>query len=95
MNYSFEWDEQKAKSNQQKHGITFEDAQTVFRDPYAYIFYDEWHSHEEEREIIIGHDFKNRLLLVCFTERTQKIRIISSRLATKKERKDYEESRKI
>lgn len=62
----------------------------VFLDPLAYIFDDEWHSVGERREIIIGHDRKNRLLLVCFTERNQIIRIISASLATKKERQDYE-----
>ena len=95
MNYFFEWDKQKASSNLKKHGVTFEDAKTVFNDPYACIFYDEWHSTQEEREIIIGYDFKNRLLLVCFTQRNQNIRIISSRLATKKERKNYEQNNKF
>jgi uncharacterized DUF497 family protein len=90
MKLQFEWDEQKAKFNLKKHGINFEEAKTVFRDPLAYIFDDEWHSVDEKREIIIGHDSKNRLLLVCFTERNQIIRIISARLATKKERQDYE-----
>ena len=90
MKLQFEWDEQKAKLNLKKHSIDFEEAKTVFRDPLAYIFDDEWHSVGEKREIIIGHDGKNRLLLVCFTERNQIIRIISARLATKKERQDYE-----
>ena len=90
MELQFEWDEQKAKLNLKKHSIDFEEAKTVFRDPLAYIFDDEWHSVGEKREIIIGHDRQNRLLLVCFTERNQIIRIISARLATKKERQDYE-----
>ena len=91
MELQFEWDEQKAKLNLKKHSIDFEEAKIVFRDPLAYIFDDEWHSVGERREIIIGHDSKNRLLLVCFTERNQVIRIISARLATKKERQDYEQ----
>jgi uncharacterized DUF497 family protein len=91
MNLQFEWDEPKAKLNFKKHGIDFEEAKAVFRDPLAYIFDDEWHSVGEKREIIIGHDNKNRLLLVCFTERNQMIRIISARLTTKKERQDHEE----
>lgn len=91
MNLEFKWDNQKASENFQKHGITFETATTVFYDPLAYIFDDEWHSVGERREIIIGHDRENRLLLVCFTARTQVIRIISARLATNKERRDYEE----
>jgi hypothetical protein len=91
MDLRFEWDDQKARLNLKKHGINFEEAKAVFRDPLAYIFDDEWHSSGEKREIIIGHDHKNRLLLICFTERNQIIRIISARLTTKKERQDYEE----
>jgi hypothetical protein len=91
MDLQFEWNEQKARLNSKKHGIDFEEAKTVFRDPSAYIFDDEWHSVGEEREIIIGRDRYHRLLLVCFTQRNNKIRIISARLATKKERQDYEE----
>jgi hypothetical protein len=90
MNLQFEWDNPKAKLNLKKHGINFEEAKAVFQDPLAYIFDDEWHSVGEKREIIIGHDDKNRLLVVCFTERNQMIRIISARLTTKKERQDYE-----
>lgn len=90
MNLEFEWDEEKAKLNVKKHDIQFEEATTVFKDPLAYIFDDQWHSIGEKREIIIGRDGHHRLLLVCFTERNNKIRIISARLATKKERQDYE-----
>ncbi len=92
MSVEFEWDEQKAASNQKKHGVTFEEAATVFADPLAAIFDDEVHSEEEQREIIIGHSASDRLLLVCFTERAGAVRIISARRATKRERKDYEES---
>ena len=95
MDLQFEWDDQKARLNFQKHGINFEEAKTVFRDPLAYIFDDQWHSVGEKREIIIGHDDKNRLILVSFTERNQIIRIISARLAPKKERQDYEEYRQF
>ncbi|NDJ21746.1 BrnT family toxin [Nostoc sp. B(2019)] len=91
MNLEFEWDNQKASDNLKKHGISFESAKTVFKDSGAYIFDDEWHSVSERREIIIGRDQDNHLLLVCFTERANVIRIISARLATKRERKDYEE----
>lgn len=87
-----EWDGQKADSNKRKHGITFEEAETVFADPLAVIFDDEWHSESEEREIIIGHSIENRLLVVCFTERGDAVRLISAREATKKEQKDYEEN---
>jgi uncharacterized DUF497 family protein len=71
---------------------TFEEAATVFGDPLAVIFDDVVHSEEQPREIIIGHSAKNRLLLVCFTERADAVRIISARRATKQERKDYEEN---
>ena len=89
----FEWDEDKAASNQKKHGVTFEEAATVFADPLAAIFEDETHTTEELREILVGHSTDNRLLLVCFTERPPAIRIISARCATKKERRDYEENK--
>ena len=88
----FEWDEDKAASNKKKHGVNFEEAATVFADPLAVIFDDEVHSEEELREIIIGHSSDNRLLLVCFTELAEAIRIISARCATKKERRDHEEN---
>ena len=91
MSLEFEWDENKAKLNLKKHGIGFETATTVFNDPLAYIFDDTWHSTVEQREIIIGHDLSSRILLVCFTERNNQIRIISARLATKKERRNYEQ----
>lgn len=88
----FEGDESKAAANLKKHGISFEEAKTVFDNPLALIFDDEAHSVEEQREIIIGHSRKNRLLLVCFTERPNAIRVISARLATRKELEDYEEN---
>ncbi len=91
MSLQFEWDEGKAKLNIKKHGIDFGTATTVFYDPLALIFDDVWYSVGEAREIIIGHDRNYRLLLVCFTERNDRIRIISARLATKKERQDYEQ----
>jgi len=90
MSVEFEWDEEKAAANKKKHRVTFEEAATVFADPLAAIFDDEAHSDEEQREIIVGHSDKNRLLLVSFTERAGAIRIISARQATKRERRDYE-----
>jgi uncharacterized DUF497 family protein len=86
-----EWDGRKATRNQQKHGVSFEEAATVFTNPLALIFDDEWHSETEEREIIIGHSIDGRLLVVSFTARNDTIRIISARSATTKEQKDYEE----
>jgi uncharacterized DUF497 family protein len=86
----YEWDAIKAATNLKKHGVSFEEAKTVFNNPLALIFEDELHSVEEHREIIIGHSRQNRLLLVSFTERPKAIRIISARIATQRERKDYE-----
>jgi hypothetical protein len=96
MSLQFEWDSKKATSNLKKHKVSFDEASTVFDDPLAFIFDDEDHSKDERLEIIIGHSILNRLVLVCFTERTEDlVRIISARLATKKERKDYEENASI
>ena len=93
MDLRFEWDETKAETNLSKHGVSFQEAQTVFLDPLARIFDDELHSVDELREIIIGHSIDDRLLLVSFTEReTGVVRIISARRATKRERDDYEEN---
>ncbi len=88
----FEWDESKANANLKKHGVSFEEAKTVFDNPLAVIFDDAAHSVDEQREIIIGHSRQNRLLLVAFTERFGKVRIISARLATRQEREDYEQN---
>jgi uncharacterized protein len=87
----FQWDPKKAASNRRKHGVSFEEASTVFGDPTAFIFEDQAHSADEEREIIIGHSERKRLLLVSFTMRGEAIRIFSARRATKQETKDYEE----
>lgn len=91
----FEWDQQKAQKNLKKHTVSFDEAQTVFDDPLAYIFNDEWNSLGEDRELIIGYSNNKRLLIVSFTERMQDtVRIISSRPVTAKERKDYENHRR-
>ncbi len=91
MNLHFEWGVNKATANIAKHGVSFEEATTVFHDAIAVIFDDEDHSDDELREIIIGHSDNNRLLLVCFTERDDAVRIISARKTTRRERRDYEE----
>jgi hypothetical protein len=89
----FEWDINKADLNFRKHSVSFDEANTVFSDPLGKIFDDESHSINEVREIIIGHSFKGRLLVVVFTEKKRNlIRLISARIATKKERKNYEEN---
>lgn len=92
MRLKFEWDRKKAQSNRTKHGVSFEEATTVFKDPSAQVFDDEEHSTmNERREIIVGHSILKRLLMVAFVERRQDvIRIISARKATKRERDDYE-----
>ncbi|MGB3494383.1 MAG: BrnT family toxin [Elainellaceae cyanobacterium] len=87
----FEWDQSKANANLKKHGVSFEEAKTIFANPLAVIFDDEAHSVFEQREIIMGHSWQNRLLLVAFTQRSSSVRIISARLATHKEREDYEQ----
>lgn len=92
MSPKFEWDQKKAKSNFSKHRVPFEESLTVFRDPLARIFDDEDHSIEEQREIIIGHSAKGRLLVVCFSAEEDLVRIFSARKATNRERKDYEEN---
>ena len=88
----FEWNPLKATANLKKHGVSFEEAKTVFDNTLAVIFDDEAHSIGEQREIIIGHSRQNRLLLVAFTERFGNVRIISARLATRQEREDYEQN---
>ena len=93
MSLEFEWDPKKAKENLSNHdGVSFEEGMTVFADPLAKIFKDEDHSYDEEREIIIGHSTRERLLLVSFTGEGIRVRIISAREATAAERRDYEEN---
>ncbi|GJD20373.1 hypothetical protein RIVM261_053290 [Rivularia sp. IAM M-261] len=87
----FEWDEYKAESNERKHGVSFEEAQTVFDDENARLMYDPEHSIEEERYILLGISSVLRLLIVChiYKENDELIRIISARIATKRERQQY------
>jgi uncharacterized DUF497 family protein len=92
----FEWDENKAKSNLRKHKIGFDEAESVFNDPFVVTFFDEFHSLEEERLISIGISNVNRVLLIVHTEVSSDInailvRIISCRKATVLEREIYEE----
>lgn len=95
MSFQFEWDAGKARSNVQKHEVSFEEAISVFSDPLARIVDDVIHSTEEQREIIIGHSDRSHLLFVCFTERARAIRILGARRATRKERQDYEENANV
>lgn len=87
----FEWDESKASSNIQKHGVTFEEAAEVFFDPF-YQTGDASVDRNETRDFIIGYTFSQRLLLAVYTERSDRTRIISARPATRAERKVYEEA---
>ena len=89
MNY--EWDENKAALNLVKHGVSFDEAVTVFDDPLYVDFYDPDHSYEEHRFILLGQSINGRLLFVSYMERNDTIRIISAREATPSERKAYEQ----
>ncbi len=87
----FEWHEEKAIQNIAKHGVSFDEAATVFRDDFSLTIYDESHSIMEERYIDIGRSISNRVLVVVYTERDDYIRIISARQATTTERRIYEQ----
>jgi uncharacterized DUF497 family protein len=93
MRFDFEWDAQKATSNLAKHGVSFSEASSAFLDPLACVVHDHRHSRHEERMILFGHSASNRLLAVMFAERTpRKLRIISARPVTRRERHEYEET---
>lgn len=94
MGLFFEWDSSKARSNVKTHGISFDEASTAFFDPLSRTIQDPLHSEYEERFVLIGQSMKGKLLVVVHTERRNRIRIISARLATKKERFTYEENEK-
>ena len=87
----FEWDEKKNRQNIRKHGVSFEEAQSVFLDDHAIRFYDPDHSEDEERFLMLGLGFTLRILIVChcYRERDGVIRIISARKATRQERVHY------
>jgi uncharacterized protein len=88
----FEWDEKKNRANRKKHGVWFEEAQQVFDDPKALLYFDRKHSQEEDRFILLGMSGSARVLVVVHCERESGsiIRIISARKATAREVKDYE-----
>ena len=87
----FEWDPDKAARNLAKHGVSFQEAATVFGDPLAMTYGDPDHSEDEDRFLTFGHSSAGRLLVVSHTDRDDRTRIISARTATRKERKQYEE----
>ena len=93
MPVNFQWDEDKARTNLEKHGVSFEEATTVFGDPLSLTIPDPAHSQVEDRWIVLGHSHQRKLLVVVHTERGDNIRIISARRASKLERKSYEESK--
>jgi uncharacterized DUF497 family protein len=90
----FEWDSKKAKSNLRKHKVSFEEAATVFNDILSFTFEDEAHSDVERRYATLGMSYRGRILVVAHTMRGEKVRIISAREATPRERRWYEKENK-
>jgi len=91
MELNFEWDEEKARTNLKKHGVSFAEATTVFGDSFAVTIDDPLHSIDEEPFVTIGYSEAQRLLVVVHTDRGDNIRIISARTATRRERQTYEQ----
>ena len=92
MGIVFEWDSRKARTNQTKHGVSFDEASTVFGDLLSLTIPDPLHSRPSEaRFITIGSSYSGRLLVVVHCDEDENLRIISARAATRRERKDYEE----
>lgn len=91
MGFIFQWDKRKARRNLREHKVSFEEASTVFGDVLSRTIEDPLHSDEEDRYVIIGQSAHGRLLVVVHTIRGDNIRIISARVATPRERQDYEE----
>lgn len=92
MAIQFEWDSRKAHDNLAKHGVSFDEASTVFQDGLSITIADPLHFTDEERFVLIGHSCRNRLLVVVHVDRGVRTRIISARPATKRERRNYEEN---
>ena len=90
MSLTFEWDDAKAASNVEKHDVTFEEASTVFKDSLSLTISDPLHSADEPRFVTVGESAERAVLVVVHTQRDTKIRVISAREATRKERRDYE-----
>jgi uncharacterized DUF497 family protein len=88
---TFQWDARKALANLKKHGVTFEDASSVFFDPLAITYPDPDHSLDELREVTLGYTIKGDMVFVSHCERGDRIRIIGARPATRAERRQYEE----
>ncbi len=96
ISISFAWDERKNRQNQKKHGVSFEEAQSVFFDDEAREFFDPDHSEDEARFLLVGRSYRLRVLLIChcYRENEGVIRIISARRATKNERAAYRGSQR-
>jgi uncharacterized DUF497 family protein len=88
----FEWDDKKAALNLAKHGVSFDEAVTAFDDPLYIDFFDPEHSEDEHRYIRLGRSEQHRILVVSYTERSDVTRLISARVATKRELQAYEEN---
>jgi uncharacterized protein len=93
MAFTFEWDPRKAAANHRKHGVSFDEAATAFADPFGIVVDDPRHSADEARVVLLGHPESSRLLAVMFTERGDRIRLLSARKATRREHRHYEEGR--
>ena len=91
--YEFEWNDHKAKANLRRHGVSFEEASTVFGDPLAILLPDPDHSQGEERFPVLGVSSHRRMLVVSHAERPPKTRLISARPATRHERRQYEDAK--
>ena len=91
MALQFEWDTKKARANKRKHGITFEEASTIFDDLLSITIHDPAHSVGEDRFITVGTSVTDRLIVVVHTERGDTIRIINARNATRNEKRQYEQ----
>lgn len=92
MGLTFEWDDNKAASNLQKHGVAFDEAATAFGDPLSLTIPDPLHSEDEDRFVLIGETYRGRLVVVVHTTRGDTLRLISARSATRSERRTYEQT---
>lgn len=92
MGYEFEWDPAKERSNRRKHRVSFDEATTVFADPFSLNMPDPSHSMSEERFLVLGRSSKARLLMVAYAERGPRTRLISARKASPGERHLYDEA---
>ena len=93
MDLTFEWDEDKASRNETKHGVAFHEGKSVFNDPFSVTIPDPDHSEYEDRWLDIGFSSKGRLVLVWYTERAGRIRIIGCRKASPAEQRSYRDER--